>query len=91
VAGNKGYLATHTKQAVRARAHLPVRLEIETGKGIALVTGYPAVPAERLEGTSGTMQGEWLVTAEPGSTVTVSVISDNAGRDRKTFTVKKGA
>jgi hypothetical protein len=91
VAGNKGYLPTHTKQAARARAHLPVRLEIETGKGVALVTGYPAVPAERLEGTSGTMAGEWLVTAEPGSTVAVSVISDNAGSDRKTFTVKKGA
>lgn len=91
VAGNKGYLATHTKQAVRSRAHLPVRLELETGKGVALVTGYPAVPAERLEGTSGTMRGEWLVTADPGATVSVSVISDNAGRDRKTFTVKKGA
>lgn len=91
VAGNRGYFATHTKQAARARAHLPVRLELETGKGVALVTGHAAVPAERLEGTSGTVEGEWLVTAQPGSTIAVSVISDNAGRDRKTVAVKKGA
>ena len=32
VAGNRGYLATHTKQDARARAHLPVRLTLRTGR-----------------------------------------------------------
>jgi hypothetical protein len=91
VAGNRGWLATHTKMAERGKFHLPVRLEIETGPGIELITGRPAVAAERLDGTSGTIQGEWLVKAEPGTPISVQVTTDNAGRDRKTLTVGKGA
>jgi hypothetical protein len=91
VAGNRGWLATHTKMAERGKFHLPVRLEIETGSGIELITGRPAVAAERLDGTSGTMKGEWLVKAEPGAEISVQVTTDNAGRDRKTLTVGKGA
>ncbi|HKV09088.1 MAG TPA: M14 family metallopeptidase [Thermoanaerobaculia bacterium] len=91
VAGNRGYLATHTKQAVRARVHLPVRLVLETGQGVEMVTGYPAVTSDRLEGTAGTIQGEWLVRATPGATIAVQALSDNAGSARKTLTASKGA
>lgn len=90
VAGNRGYLATHTKQAERARAHLPVRLALKTGKDVTLVTGYPFATAERLEGTTGSLTGEWLVRAEPGAKVVVDLTTDNAGRDQKTATVGKG-
>jgi hypothetical protein len=89
VAGNRGWLATHTKMAERGRFHLPVRLEIETGKGIELVTGRSTVTAERLEGTSGTLEGEWLVRAEPGTRISVQVLTDNAGRDEKSLTLGK--
>lgn len=91
VAGNRGYLATHTKQAERAGAHLPVRLTLQTGKGIEMVTGYPSAVSERLEGTTGSLTGEWLVRAEPGAKIVVDLITDNAGRDQKTTTVGKGA
>ncbi|HEX9940702.1 MAG TPA: M14 family metallopeptidase [Thermoanaerobaculia bacterium] len=91
VAGNRGYLATHTKQAARAEVHLPVRLTLQTGKGIELVTGYPFATADRLEGTTGTLTGEWLVRAAPGARITVDLATDNAGRDQKTTTVGKGA
>lgn len=91
VAGNRGYLATHTKQDARARAHLPVRLALETGKDVTLVTGYPVATADRLEGTTGTVTGEWLVRAAPGAKIVVDVITENAGRDRKTATAGKGA
>jgi len=91
VAGNRGYMATHTKQSARARAHIPVRLTLQTGKGIELVTGYPSAASERLEGTTGTLTGEWLVKAQPGTRVVVDVTTDNAGRDRKTATAGKGA
>ncbi|HEV7504529.1 MAG TPA: M14 family zinc carboxypeptidase [Thermoanaerobaculia bacterium] len=91
VAGNKGYLPSHTKQAARARAHIPVRLVIETGKGVELVTGYPAATSDRLEGTSGTLAGEWLVKAKPGSKIVVDLTSDNAGRDQKSIPAGKGA
>jgi hypothetical protein len=85
VAANRGWLATHTKMSERGKFHLPVRLEIETGKGVGLVTGQRAVAAERLEGTSGTLEGEWLVRAEPGTRITVRVNTDNAGRGTRTI------
>jgi len=90
-ARNDGELATHTKMAVRARARLPVRLELETGGGVSLVTGYPAVVGERLEGRTGILQGSWLVRAEPGATIAVTVTSETAGGDRRTYDVSKGA
>lgn len=91
VAGNRGFLPTHTAMAQRAQTHLPVRLELVAGDGVELVTGYPAVTAERLEGTTGTLEGSWLVRAEPGSTIRVRVVSDHAGRDEESITVGKGA
>jgi hypothetical protein len=91
VAGNRGFLPTHTAMAKRAESHLPVRLELSTGDGVELVTGYPAVTSERLEGSTGTLEGTWLVRAAPGATITVRVRSDNAGRDEKSTTVRKGA
>jgi hypothetical protein len=90
VAGNRGYLATHTKQAERARAHLPVRLALKTGKDVELVTGYPFAVAERLDGTTGTLKGEWLVRADPGAKIVIDLTTENAGRDQKTATVGKG-
>jgi hypothetical protein len=91
VAGNRGYLATHTKQAERARVHVPVRLTLQTGQGVDLVTGYNFATSERLDGTTGTLKGEWLVRARPGARIVVDVTTDNAGRDQKTTTVGKGA
>jgi hypothetical protein len=90
VAGNRGYLATHTKQAERARAHLPVRLALRTGEEVELVTGYPFAVAERLDGTTGSLTGEWLVRADSGAKIVVDLTTDNAGRDQKTATVGKG-
>lgn len=91
VARNRGFLPTHTAMAQRAQTHIPVRLELVTGDGVELVTGYRFVTAERLEGSTGTLEGTWLVRAAPGAEITVRVRSDNAGRDEKTTTVRKGA
>jgi hypothetical protein len=91
VARNTGFLPTHTSMARRAQTHLPIRLELETGGGVELVTGYPFATAERLEGSTGTVEGTWLVRAEPGARITVRVRSDNAGRDEQTITVREGA
>ncbi|HEX6199150.1 MAG TPA: hypothetical protein VF150_02715, partial [Thermoanaerobaculia bacterium] len=91
VARNTGFLPTHSSMAQRAQTHLPIRLELETGDGVELVTGYPFATAERLEGSTGTVEGTWLVRAEPGAEITVRVRSDNAGRDEQTITVREGA
>ncbi len=91
VAGNRGYMATHTKQDARAQAHLPVQLTLQTGKDVELVTGYPFAVSDRLEGTTGTLTGEWLVRANPGARIVVELTTENAGRDQKTATAGKGA
>jgi hypothetical protein len=90
VAANCGQLATHTKMAVRTRMQLPVRLQLETGNGVELVTGYPRVTAERLEGQTGTIRGEWLIRAEPGATVSVRVLSDTGGNHQLSREVVRG-
>jgi hypothetical protein len=76
--------------AVRTRMQLPVRLQLETGNGVELVTGYPRVTAERLEGQTGTIRGEWLIRAEPGATVSVRVLSDTGGNHQMSRTVVRG-
>jgi hypothetical protein len=92
VAGNRGPMATHTKQAVRARSHLPVQLVLRTGDGVELVTGYPEVTSDRLDGISGTVEAEWLVRAKPGTRIVVDAITENAGRAQKAVTAgQKGA
>ncbi|MCJ7755991.1 MAG: hypothetical protein MUP13_15625, partial [Thermoanaerobaculales bacterium] len=90
VATNKGRLPSHTKMAVRARSRQPVRLELVIGDGVELVTGQPVKTGEPLNGQTGTLKGEWLVRVQSGTTVTVRVVSENAGRDEKSLTAGKG-
>jgi len=90
VATNTGRLPSHTKMAVRAESRLPVRLELVTGVGVEMVTGQPVKTGEPLDGQTGTLKGEWLVRVRTGATVTVRVVSENAGQDEKSLTVSKG-
>jgi Zinc carboxypeptidase len=90
VAANRGELPTHTAMAKRARAHLPLRLELVPGAGAELVTGRRAITSERLEGAGSTLEGEWLVRADRGAQVAVKLHSDNAGSDEKSLTLGKG-
>lgn len=87
VAANRGQLATHTKMAERARARLPVRLSIGLAEGVELVTGHLAKSAERLDGVTGTLKGEWIVRATDGTSVEVAVLSEAAGWDKKRITL----
>jgi len=87
VAANRGKLATHTKMAERARARLPVRLSIGLAEGVELVTGHLAKSAERLDGVTGTLKGEWVVRATDGTSVEVAVLSEAAGGDKKRITL----
>ena len=65
--------------------------ELATDGGVELVTGQPVQAAERLEGSTGTVAAEWLVRARQGASVTVRLLSENAGHDQETQTVSKGA
>jgi len=84
VAANTGFLPTHTKMAERAQSHNPVRLVLATGNSVQLVTGRMAVTTERLEGSTGTLEAEWLVRAKPGTSLTIEVVTENAGHDSRT-------
>ncbi|MDX1632095.1 MAG: hypothetical protein R3234_09550, partial [Thermoanaerobaculia bacterium] len=89
IATNRGFLPTHSRMAVRAEAKLPVRLRLDTGNDVELVTGYPTVSGDRLEGRE-TLEGEWLVRGKEGSSVTMEVVSDASGTDRETITLQEG-
>ncbi len=90
VAQNRGFLPTHTAMAVRARVRLPVRLRLVTSDGVELVTGTDTVTSERLEGSSGTVAGEWLVRAREGREITVEVLTDAAGSSGAKIVVGEG-
>ena len=69
---------------------LPVRLELQTGNGVELVTGQAAATSDRLEAQTGTLKAEWLVRVEPGATITVRAVTENAGRAELSRSVQKG-
>jgi hypothetical protein len=86
VAANRGPLPTHTAMAARTKSLLPVRMRVVQGNGVDLVTGHEMVTSEQLEGSTGTLKGEWLVRASRGTPVTVELLTDSAGSDRKSVT-----
>lgn len=90
VAANTGGLPTHSKQGQRTRNYVPVRLALELPKGGALVSGVPWVTSERLAGGAEALEGEWLVRAEKGERIGVTVASSNAGSDRKEIVLGGG-
>jgi hypothetical protein len=88
VAANRGFFPTHTKMAQRAQSHLPIRFEMTPGEGVELITGLRWLTSERLEGETGSLNGEWLVRVSGRQRqVKVEVFSDNAGYDTETITV----
>jgi hypothetical protein len=48
------------------------------------------VTSERLAGGADALQGEWLVRAEKGDRLAVTVTSSNAGSDRKEIVLGGG-
>ena len=88
MAGNIGFLPTHTQHAVRTRTWLPVRLELVLPPGATLVSGKAQVASERLTGGTGQLKGEWLVRAAKGTKLSFSLASQNAGNDRQEITLQ---
>lgn len=80
---NNGFLPTATRVQVRTRAFLPARLTVTLPTGAKLVQGNNRVSSERITGSGGTVKGTWLVDAPAGSRLTVSILTQNAGEDRR--------
>jgi hypothetical protein len=85
VAANRGFFPTHTKRAELTQSYLPVRLELQLPKEAKLLHGVRFVASERLEGSIGTIRGEWSLEAPKGTVVSVAVFSQNSGSARKTI------
>jgi hypothetical protein len=95
VVENSGYLPTYTsEQGKKRKAIRPVRLELEMPAGARLVNGRSRVELGHLEGrsnkfdvtscwgespTDNRLRTEWVVFAEPGSSLNLHVLSERAG------------
>ena len=88
VVENPAPLPTHSQQAVRSRARIPVRLALVPGEGVEAIPGAarPEV-AERLEAETGRLEARWMVRGSEGDRLTVEVRTDQAGRDTETLTL----
>lgn len=88
IAGNTGAWPTHTKQAVRAKTFLPVRLKLTLPNGSSRVSGGDQAFSERLTGGTGTLKGEWVVRSAAGARLVVEALTQSAGADRKELTIQ---
>ncbi len=80
---NNGFLPTATRLQVRTRSYLPARLTITLPSGANLVQGNNRSANERITGSGGTTKATWMVSATPGAKITVSILTQNAGEDRR--------
>lgn len=80
---NNGFLPTATRLQVRTRSFLPARLTVTLPSGAKLIQGNNRVSSERMTGAGGTVKATWMISAEPGAKVTVSILTPNAGEDRR--------
>jgi hypothetical protein len=88
VARNTGYLPTNTRLSVRARTHIPPRLEIAPGRGVTLVNSAPWATTDRIAEQAFSTQ--WLVQAGDGSSATIQLITENAGTDETSVRFQEG-
>ncbi|MDX2270179.1 MAG: M14 family metallopeptidase [Bryobacter sp.] len=80
---NQGYLPTATVLQTKSRSFLPARLEVSLPRGASLVEGTRRKPTERILGSGGTHNAQWLLSAAPGTRISVRILTQNAGQDSK--------
>ena len=86
---NTGFLPYPTHQGRRCQRPTPASITI-TGKPGDILEGRQRVVLGLLEGSGGTQKAGWLIKADEGQTVTLTVQSLSAGTDEKTVTLKGG-
>jgi murein tripeptide amidase MpaA len=103
VVENAGFLPTFTSiQGKNRKAVRPVRAELELPEGVILVDGRRRVELGHLEGRSNKLdvssiwsegstdhraRAEWTLQGQPGSIVTVHVLSERAGSFHRQVTL----
>jgi hypothetical protein len=85
---NTGFLPTALAQGVTARAVKPVMVQLGVPPE-SIVTGSEKTSfIPTLAGSGSRQSYEWVVTAKPGSTVTLKAVSQKGGSDTATLTLK---
>ncbi len=84
---NEGKFPTATEFGAQTRLSRPILVKLFSKRG-HLLTGSKIVFLPRLLGSGGTKKVHWLLTAPEGSTVTLKIVSQNAGILTRTVVLK---
>ncbi len=85
---NVGFLPTALAQGVTARSVKPVMVQLGVPPE-SIVTGSEKTTfIPTLAGAGSRQSFEWVITGKPGSAVTLKVVSQKAGTDSATLTLK---
>ncbi len=83
---NQGFLPTALAHAVVARAVTPAMVQIGVPPDTIVTGSEKTSTVQTMPGSGSRRSFEWVITAKPGTSVTVTVTTPNAGAD--TATVK---
>ncbi len=87
---NTGFLPYPTWHGQRTQRPSPVTLTLEGVEADAFLEGRPRHVCDLLEGNGGSERARWVVTARPGSEVTLTLWSSSAGGEQRRVTLKGG-
>lgn len=85
---NDGYLPTSSKVGDMVRMPRPVRVELDTGKGIDIVSGRHFQLLDPISGSGSGVELTWVVRGSPGARMSVTAESPAAGHASLTFTLR---
>jgi len=85
---NTGFLPTALAHGVTTRAVKPVMVQLGVPPESIVTGAEKTMTIPSLAGSGGRRSFDWVVTAKPGTTATISVASQKGGRDTATVTLK---
>jgi hypothetical protein len=85
---NSGFLPTALAHAVTARAVLPVMVQLGVPPESIITGGEKTVMVPAIAGSGGRQAFDWVVSAKPGTTVTVKAVAQKGGTDTATITLR---
>ncbi len=76
---NEQYLPTHLQMGQRVRTNRPITVRLMPTDGMTVLTGNIQQQIQRLQGMGDRNTFRWLVTAPPGTEVTMELFAERAG------------
>jgi hypothetical protein len=85
---NSGFWPTAMAHAVAARAVRPTMVQLQVAPETILSGNTKTSFIQSLAGSGGRQKYDWLIRAQAGDTLTLKVVSQKAGTDLKSVTLK---